>query len=157
MSIYAEIPHEEFSVFRSFIKTYAQGDDLIVEGDTDDHCLFLIRIGTVGVYRQILDKQEQLSTIDAVNFVGEMELILGGPRIATVRAETQEVLTYRFTRPEINTIIKNPSWAENLLTRFCTDLKAFSDRFVSLESENMLLKTKIDGLSQQLTARQRRR
>jgi CRP-like cAMP-binding protein len=157
MSIYLEIPHEEFNVFREFIKTYTLGEDLITEGDTLDHSLFLIRVGTVGIYRQILDKQEQISTVSAVNFVGEMELILGGARIATVKALTEEVLAYRFTRADVNTIIKTPTWAETLLTRLTLDLKALSDRCVTLEVDSMLLQARVDGLTQQLSACQKRR
>lgn len=67
------------------IKKFTAGQALFSEGDQADG-LYLIRRGSVMVSRQLGGKEVVLSYVAAGNFVGEMALISGAPRSATVRA-----------------------------------------------------------------------
>jgi len=58
---------------------------IIVEGDTDDD-LFIIRSGSMVVERQIGGKPVFHAYVPAGSYVGEVALLKGGPRTATVRA-----------------------------------------------------------------------
>lgn len=66
-------------------KRYETGEELFREGDQADG-LYLIRRGSVTVSRFIGGKEVVLSYVGAGNYVGEMALISGKPRYATVRA-----------------------------------------------------------------------
>ncbi|HEX5756260.1 MAG TPA: cyclic nucleotide-binding domain-containing protein [Arenimonas sp.] len=67
------------------IRKYAAGQVLFAEGDAADG-LYLIRRGSVTVSHQLGGREVVLSYVAAGNFVGEMALISGAPRSATVRA-----------------------------------------------------------------------
>jgi CRP-like cAMP-binding protein len=144
------IPKEEINLFSSFIKTFYKGDILMVEGDTDDENLFLIRKGTVGIYRSINGQNELITCISAVNFVGEMELIIGGPRIATVKAYSDEVVLYQFKHPNLETIVSTKEWGTTLLARLTTDLKAFSDKIIDNEMESRAVRQQLQATQYQL-------
>ncbi|MDP1592688.1 MAG: cyclic nucleotide-binding domain-containing protein [Gallionella sp.] len=66
-------------------KLYAAGDALFCEGDAADG-LYLIRRGSVTVSRQREGRDVVLAYLPAGNYVGEMALVSGQPRSATVRA-----------------------------------------------------------------------
>jgi CRP-like cAMP-binding protein len=134
------IPKDEMNIFSKFMKTYSKGEILMTEGDTSDKNLFLVRKGTVGIYRMVNGQNELITQIEAVNFVGEMELILDGPRISTVKAYTDEVLVYQFINPNLESIAANKEWGGTLAKRLTTDLKFFSDKTIGLEREVLELK-----------------
>ncbi|MDP2793936.1 MAG: cyclic nucleotide-binding domain-containing protein [Sulfurisoma sp.] len=67
------------------VQRYEAGEALFREGDKADG-LYLIRRGSVTVSRRIGGKEVVLSYVAAGNYVGEMALISGKPRYATVRA-----------------------------------------------------------------------
>jgi CRP-like cAMP-binding protein len=146
-----DIPSEEFEKFSHFMKVFKKGEKLIAEGE-NDKTLYLLRKGTVGIYRNIGDEENEtlLTFISAVNFIGEMELIAGGSRISTVRAYSDEVLVFAFENPDYATMLCNKEWGLRLLLRLSSDLKLFSDKTVELESEVILLRQKIRYLESQL-------
>lgn len=76
------------------INYFKQGEVLFKEGDAGTQ-MHLIRRGSVTVSQQIAGKEVILSYVPAGNYVGEMALISGAPRSATVRAtvptETVEI------------------------------------------------------------------
>jgi len=62
-----------------------KGDVIFKQGDVGD-ALFLIRKGDVSVYRAMNKNEELISLLAEGNFFGEMALVLGEPRNATVIA-----------------------------------------------------------------------
>jgi CRP/FNR family transcriptional regulator, cyclic AMP receptor protein len=116
-----DIPPDEAQSFRAIARIYQKGSMLICEGDTDK-TLFLIRGGSVGIFKQMGEQEEMISSIDAVNFVGEMSCIMDAPRTATVRAISEMVLVYAITSPNFPLILSNPKWADSLMTRITKDL-----------------------------------
>ncbi|WP_416907102.1 MAG: cyclic nucleotide-binding domain-containing protein [Polymorphobacter sp.] len=67
------------------VETLKAGQALIKEGETGDD-IFIIRSGSMVVEKAIGGKSVFLSYVPAGSYVGEMAVIDGGPRTATVRA-----------------------------------------------------------------------
>lgn len=83
----SSIPEDEldYLVQSAVIKNYDAGTTLFNEGDEADG-LYLIRRGSVTVSRTLGGKEVVLSYVAAGNYVGEMALLSGAPRSATVKA-----------------------------------------------------------------------
>jgi CRP-like cAMP-binding protein len=132
------IPKEEAASFQAMVRVYPQGSVIIREGD-QDKTLFLLRSGTVGIYRNMTDDLRMIATVEAINFVGEMSLILDEPRSATVIVESEFVVIYAIARPNLHLIMGNPKWAEILISRLSKDLRqANSERILSNNRANAL-------------------
>ena len=67
------------------VQSKKAGESVIVEGDSGDD-IFVIRTGSMIVEKKIGGKPVFLSYLPAGSYVGEMALIAGGKRTATVRA-----------------------------------------------------------------------
>ncbi len=85
--IASSIPEDEldYLVQSAVIKQYDAGATLFNEGDEADG-LYLIRRGSVTVSRILGGREIVLSYVAAGNYVGEMALLSGAPRSATVKA-----------------------------------------------------------------------
>nr|WP_218036154.1 cyclic nucleotide-binding domain-containing protein [Sphingobium sp. 15-1] len=67
------------------IQTVKAGEPIITEGDLGND-IYVIRVGSMIVEKKIGGKNVFLSYLPAGSYVGEMALIAGGPRTATVKA-----------------------------------------------------------------------
>lgn len=130
-----DIPENELDAFDEFIHIFNKDDVMMTEGQTDDNSLFLLRKGRVGVYRNIDGKEQLISEIYAVNFFGEMELIQGGPRYATIKALSHEIIVYKFRKMNLHYIYSNPKLAEKLIVRLSGDIKNYSNMLVEKNEE----------------------
>ena len=85
----------------ALINEYQAGEAIFNEGDDAD-ALHLIRSGSVSVLKTYAGKELPVSYVSAGNYVGEMGLLGGHKRSATVRAsvktQTISVNTYNFKR-----------------------------------------------------------
>jgi CRP-like cAMP-binding protein len=140
----SEIPENELDAFDEFIHIFQKGDVLMTEGQTDDNSLYLLRKGRVGIYRNINEKEELISEIYATNFFGEQELIHSGPRYATIRALSHEIIVYKFRRMNLHYVYSNPRLAEKLIVRLSGDIKQYSDMLVQKNEEIKKLTDKMD-------------
>jgi CRP/FNR family transcriptional regulator, cyclic AMP receptor protein len=139
------IPREEIASFHQYIRIYTYGAVIIQEDDTDK-LLFLLRSGSVAIFKNTGDIQQQIATIDAVNFVGEMSLINDEPRTATVKVLSDQALVYVMARPNISGIVSNPKWAEMLITRFSKNLSQNNTQLVAMTQIIKELKAEITRL-----------
>jgi CRP-like cAMP-binding protein len=142
----SEIPEQELQRFERYVRNYRFGDEIIKEGKEDDSSLYLLRKGSVGIYRNFNDEIKMVAKIDAVNFFGEMALVVGGSRTATVKVISNDAVVYKFQSPDLKSIYGNATWTELLVKRLCYDLKQSDDRIVSYDAEYTQLKQKYDGL-----------
>ena len=101
---------------------YAAGEELFHEGDEAEG-LYLIRRGSVTVSRMIGGKEVVLFYVAAGNYVGEMSLVSGKPRYATVRAavETEAILLEAERMREV--IASNPEVRNALDERYLQHLQ----------------------------------
>lgn len=106
-------------------RNFATGQPLFHQGDPADG-LYWIRRGSVTIAHRINDKEVVAAYLAAGNYVGEMALISGQPRSATVRAAapTEAVL---LQASRFHTMIdRNPEVRKDLTTRYFTGLQAIS-------------------------------
>lgn len=106
----------------AILKSFAAGEELFHEGDEADG-LYLIQSGSVTVSRMIAGREVVLFYVAAGNYVGEMSLISGEPRYATVRAAvaTDAVMIKADRMREI--IARNPEIRSSLDARYMQHLQ----------------------------------
>ncbi len=121
--MYEDIPDQEYQKFQSFIQVYQKGAIIVKENELDDKGIFLLRKGSVSVYKGQGSKREQISKIDAINFFGEMSIIAGGARSASVEALLDNTIVYAFRTPDLDVLLSNPTWGRMLISRLAHDLK----------------------------------
>jgi len=84
---YIQMLSEKMEVF-----TADKGKLIISEGDTSKRMYFIIE-GTVKVFRKTYNgRTENICDLCAPNYFGEMSIVDGGPRSASVKAESNVVL-----------------------------------------------------------------
>lgn len=90
---------------------FAQGDIIMRQG-TRAHSLYILISGSADVFLELPDGgRRRIDTIHAGCFLGEMGLMTGDPRSATVIAQS-EVLTYRLEKDSFQQILeKRPELA----------------------------------------------
>lgn len=116
------LPRDEAQSFLSSIRIYPRDAEIISEGDAD-RMLFVLRHGTVDVYKQVSPaERKHIAAIEALNIFGELALVNDQPRNASIVARSDEVLVYAVGRPNLSVILANPRWAEMLVTRLSRDL-----------------------------------
>jgi CRP-like cAMP-binding protein len=88
--------------------TFAPGRTVVERGVRGD-CFYLILEGTAKVYRSVVPTGRALARLGPGDFFGEMALLDGGPRTATVVAETR-VAAVKIPRPAFRQLlVKEPT------------------------------------------------
>jgi CRP/FNR family transcriptional regulator, cyclic AMP receptor protein len=114
-------------------KTFRKGDIILLEDDESNHSLFIIAKGEVKVVLTAEDGREAiLATLKEGEFFGEMALLDGEPRSATVRAvEDARVLTIR-REDFLASVRKQPDLALTLLGEMSRRLRKSNRQISSL-------------------------
>ncbi|MGL1935611.1 MAG: Crp/Fnr family transcriptional regulator [Fibrobacterales bacterium] len=114
-------------------RSYQKDENIILEDDSEDQALFIIVDGDVKVYISGLDGRETiLAMLGTGDFFGEMSLIDGDPRSASVKSVTQtEILVLRRSdfREEM---VKFPDLAMSLLEEMSRRLRKSNKQVGSL-------------------------
>ncbi len=86
----ADLEPEERAHLAATLSTqhFTPGERLAVEGEPG-HCLFLLRRGEVAVSVATREGHQELARLHPGDFFGEMSLLTGAPRAATVEAVTE--------------------------------------------------------------------
>ncbi len=86
---------------------FQAGETIIREGEQGD-CMFLLRNGVVRVFAQIPEGGDEitLSRLEAGDYFGEMALITGDTRSASVQAVT-DVKLWKLSKTDFDELIKN--------------------------------------------------
>ncbi|MBI4772617.1 MAG: mechanosensitive ion channel [Deltaproteobacteria bacterium] len=133
-----------------YVEYYSQGETLIRQGD-DGESFYIVGSGSVEVYADSSQKQRtRIACLTAGNFFGELSVLTGEKRSATVTAET-DCEVFVLHRKSFQHIIKShPALAENISSVLATRL-AEKERAVELsdqkymESESVRLKALTGG------------
>lgn len=91
---FKDLGNEYISMLAEKMQVYKamEGDLIIYEGDASKKMYFIIE-GTVKVFRKnYKGRPENICELSAPNYFGEMSIIDGGPRSASVEAKTKVVL-----------------------------------------------------------------
>jgi serine/threonine-protein kinase len=87
---------------------FARGDLLLREGDVGDRA-YIVSDGTCEVFRTLDDRTELLRVVGPGGVVGEIGLVAGTPRVASVRAAT-DVTALVVTREALEQELGRASW-----------------------------------------------
>jgi small-conductance mechanosensitive channel/CRP-like cAMP-binding protein len=93
---------------------FAKGDVITLQGAISD-CIYIIAVGEAEVlYQTESGEKQSLAKLEAGRFFGEMGLMTGEPRRATVVART-ETICYQLDKSSFqDLIVKRPTIAENI-------------------------------------------
>lgn len=129
-----------------YIEHYSQGETLIRQGD-DGESFYIVRSGSVEVYADSSQKQRtRIACLTAGDFFGELSVLTGEKRSATVTAETDCEVFVLHRRSFQHIIKSHTGLAENISSVLATRL-AEKERAVELsdrkylEDESAKLKT----------------
>jgi CRP-like cAMP-binding protein/thioredoxin reductase/Fe-S-cluster-containing hydrogenase component 2 len=104
-------------------RRYEAGETIFEEGQAPDG-LYLIRRGSVTVSRRLGGREVVLSYLSAGNYVGEMALISGSPRTATVKAAVATECLVLEANIFKEVLARNTTWRADIEQRFLDRLRA---------------------------------
>ena len=101
---FRDTPEEEFQQVADLLRprTAPSGEPIIRQGQSDDS-LYLVARGVVRVTRTIRGERQEIATLTAGDFFGEMALLHGTPRTATCLAVTPCAL-YELRRSDLDVV-----------------------------------------------------
>lgn len=125
--LFSYLAAEERQKIAEFLSpvSVTKGITIIKEGEIGD-CMYLIQSGEVGVYTLLIEEQHRLeedqeslhlATLKEGDFFGEQALITNEPRNASIVALT-DVQLLRFSKSDLNTIVKNYPRVGELLEKY---------------------------------------
>lgn len=132
-------------------RVFAQGDNIVREGDDGDR-LYVVVEGLLEAYRNIDGRSERIGVIEPGQAIGEMSLLTGAKRTATVTAKTQ-VFALEISRQAIEVIFKaRPQIAGELGRLMATrSLEAQSKRSESIPGDDEIMH-KAKQIAKKITA-----
>lgn len=140
--LFASVPDNELEIINRQLQevSFSAGSVIIREEDLGD-CLYLIRKGRVKVV-SIADNEEEivLASLGEGDYFGEMSLITGEPRSATVIAEG-DVELWRLSKKEFDLLILNHPVITLSLTHMLSQRLKMSN--IARESSERFLKHQI--------------
>lgn len=107
------------------------GELIFCENEPSEHVAFLIE-GEVEVFRTIGGHEIVLGIVGAGEYVGEMGVLEGRRRAASVRARTETRVRFLAREEFVGRVAKDPELARELLLRMSERLRRADDRLVRL-------------------------
>ena len=89
-------------------KRFKSGDDVIVQGEQGD-CLYFVESGNLDCYKQFAkgEKPILVKKYQPGDSFGELALLYNAPRAASIKAVSNEVITWVLDRETFNNIVKD--------------------------------------------------
>ncbi|MDO4797872.1 MAG: cyclic nucleotide-binding domain-containing protein [Coriobacteriales bacterium] len=114
-------------------QNYKKGETIFWEGDPGN-CMYLVRWGSVGVFlNYATSKQKQLTTLRAGDYFGEMGLIDGEARSATVVVLERGTILERIGEDEFAEFLQtNPAMVHDILTQLCHKLRHATKEYLDV-------------------------
>lgn len=103
--------------------TLAEGEVLFKRGDPAK-CLYVVDKGQL----EVLEGDTVLATFGEGEIVGEMALVDGGARSATVRAKTRSVVVQVDEKEFLRMVSVTPFFALRVMRVMCARLRAMDDK-----------------------------
>jgi CRP/FNR family cyclic AMP-dependent transcriptional regulator len=120
-------------------RNYKKGD-LICRENTSGEEMFIILSGSVKVYKKINQERIDLAVLGKDDFFGELCLLLGCPRTATVEALEASQLLIIKKETLLKNIQEDPKLALRMLTRMAKRIRESNNLVTRLEGEVSSLK-----------------
>lgn len=88
-------------------KVFRKGDNIITQGEKGD-CLYFVEEGKLNCYKKFSGDEEPklVKEYQPGDAFGELALLYNAPRAATIRAESDKVITWVLDRETFNHIVK---------------------------------------------------
>jgi CRP/FNR family transcriptional regulator, cyclic AMP receptor protein len=115
------------------LKRFEASDVLFRQGDVSDHVV-LIRSGTVDIIREVGANVIRLGTAKEGEFLGEMGVLEGRSRSATVVATSDLEVELIGRRGFLERVSGDPELAQKLLVRMSARLRDVEDMFTRLHA-----------------------
>ena len=131
-----DIPPKELEAFRDYMRVYRKDAVILREDEADEDGLFLLRSGKVSIFKKMDGVNQFIADIQAVNFFGEMAIVNGGPRTATVIASSPTAIVYHFQKPDLQIILSEPNWAILFVRRLTQNLANMNDELMHTRQIN---------------------
>lgn len=111
------------------IHEFDDGEIIVREGD-ESREMFIIRMGSVDVLKHVAGHEVTLTTLERGNFFGEMSLLEGLPRSATVRARGKASLAVLRPGSLLVQLRRDPTFAFELLQQMSRRVRELNDQLV---------------------------
>ena len=137
VELFSELNEEQLGMIANLVivKNYNRDETVVLEGDDSVQALYLIATGSVQVYMTGIDGRETiLSFLERGDFFGEMSLIDGEPRSASVRTVTDAKLLVIHRESFLSLIRKSPEIAMALMSELCKRLRKANKQIGSLST-----------------------
>ena len=137
VELFSELNEEQLGMIANLVivKNYNRDETVVLEGDDSMQALYLIATGSVQVYMTGIDGRETiLSFLERGDFFGEMSLIDGEPRSASVRTVTDAKLLVIHRESFLSLIRKTPEIAMALMSELCKRLRKANKQIGSLST-----------------------
>ncbi len=122
--------HEEH-----LIRTFEENEVIVSEGDESQE-MFIIQYGQVAIEKKHQDEQLRLRVLGKGEFFGEMSLMEGLPRSATVRALTKTSVLALHSGSFMIKLRRDPTFAFEMINQLCHRIRTENDRFIKLMIES---------------------
>lgn len=120
-------------------RTYKKGD-LVCRENTAGEEMFIILAGSVKVYKLVNQERIDLAVLGKDDFFGELCLLLGCPRTATVEALENSQLLIINKETLLKNIQEDPKLALRMLKRMAKRMRESNNLITRLEGEVSSLK-----------------
>lgn len=137
VDLFSEFSDEQFEMIAGLVvpQNFNRDETVVLEGDDSVQALYLIASGSVQVYMTGADGRETiLSFLERGDFFGEMSLIDGEPRSASVRTVTDAQLLIIHREPFLKLIRQSPEIAMGLLSELSKRLRKANRQIGSLST-----------------------
>ena len=137
VDLFSELTEEQLGLLANLVvvQDFNRDETVVLEGDCSMKALYLIASGTVQVYMTGVDGRETiLSFLERGDFFGEMSLIDGEPRSASVRTVTDAQLMIIHREAFLTLIRQTPEIAMSLLSEMSKRLRKANKQIGSLST-----------------------
>ena len=137
VELFSELNEEQLGMIANLVivKNFNRDETVVLEGDDSVQALYLIATGSVQVYMTGIDGRETiLSFLERGDFFGEMSLIDGEPRSASVRTVTDANLLVIHRESFLSLLRKSPEIAMALMSELCKRLRKANKQIGSLST-----------------------
>ena len=137
VELFSELNEEQLGMIANLVivKNFNRDETVVLEGDDSVQALYLIATGSVQVYMTGIDGRETiLSFLERGDFFGEMSLIDGEPRSASVHTVTDAKLLVIHRESFLSLIRKTPEIAMALMSELCKRLRKANKQIGSLST-----------------------
>lgn len=137
VELFSELNEEQLAMLANLVvvQDYNRDETVVLEGDDSMQALYLIASGSVQVYMTGVDGRETiLSFLERGDFFGEMSLIDGEPRSASVRTVTDAQMMIIHRESFLQLIRQTPEIAMALLSEMSKRLRKANKQIGSLST-----------------------